>query len=190
MDFKKFLSSGSSDPKKILTAVLGFAAVMLVLWLLIVSRMDFSTSGSTASVEERQRADSLRSAITQNDGQPQRMREDADEEAPNIFFNAFTTFLVLLTLLGLVWFWSRSKGGETGGNKMTGMFEELGGQALGQGARLKVVEVNEEIWVMGVTENNVNLLHRYSREEWKVKADEAPQSESSFYKLFNREKQS
>ncbi len=64
MDFKKYLSGSSADPKQILKFVLGFAAVMLVLWLVMVSQMDFDSTGSASTPEEQMRADSLRSAIT------------------------------------------------------------------------------------------------------------------------------
>ena len=109
MDFKKYMSGRSADPKQILKFVLGFAAVMLVLWLVMVSQMDFDSTGSASTPEEQMRADSLRSAITQNDGVPQSQRASSEEESPNIFFNALTTFLFLITILGLVWIWSRSK---------------------------------------------------------------------------------
>lgn len=184
MDFKKYLSAGSTDPKQILKFVLGFAAVMLVLWLVMVSQMDFSGSGDPATPEDRMRADSLRSAISQNDGPIQ--SAESGEESPDIFFNALTTFLILITLLGLVWIWSRSKGNSPERN--TNMFNELGGQMLGQGTQLKVIEINNEIWVMGVSEGSVSLLHRYAKEDWAGKIEPDEPIESSFYKMFKGEK--
>lgn len=188
MDLKDYLSAGSTDPKKILKAVLGFAVVMLVLWLVMVSRMDFQGGGGEmASPAAQERADSLRSAIS---GKELPERRAAEEEAPNIFFNAFTTFLVLITLLGLVWIWSRMRDSSSSSSlKSKGAFRELGAHSLGQGAKLKIVEINNEIWVMGVTESSVNLLHRYSREEWKEQLTEDPPGvrETSFYKLFKGE---
>lgn len=184
MDFKKYLSAGSTDPKQILKFVLGFAAVMLVLWLIMVSRMDFTATGDPATAEARERGDSLRSAITRNEGQPQ--SREMSQESPNIFFNALTTFLILITLLGLVWIWSRSKGNST--ERRKGMFHELGGQILGQGAQLKVIEINNEIWIMAISEGSVNLLHRYSKDEWTEEIEAKEPVETSFYKLFKGEK--
>ncbi|WP_340103525.1 flagellar biosynthetic protein FliO [Rhodohalobacter sp. 8-1] len=184
MDFKKYLSSGSTDPKQILKFVLGFAAVMLVLWLVMVSQMDFTGSGGPSTPEDRMRADSLRSAISQDSVQVQ--PRESEEESPDIFFNALTTFLILITLLGLVWIWTRSKGNSP--QQRSNMFNEVGGQMLGQGAQLKVIEINDEIWVMSVTEGSVSLLHRYAKEDWKGKIEHGEPIESSFYKMFKGEK--
>lgn len=186
MDIKNYLSAGSTDPKKILKAVLGFAVVMLVLWLVMVSRMDFQGGGGDVATQAAQeRADSLRSAISGNEP---RMRQTSEEEAPNIFFNAFTTFLVLITLLGLVWIWSRMRDSSSSSAENKRIFNELGGHVLGQGASLKIVEINEEIWVMGITEGSVNLLHRYSKEEWSEEIEKDIPRETSFYKMFKGEK--
>lgn len=178
MDLKNYLSSSSADPKQILKIVLAFAVVMLVLWLFMVSRMDFRGGIETADSRVHVESDSTRSAITQYEGRPQRSGQDS----PNIFFNAFTTFAVLLGLLGIVWLWTRSK--EQSAPKKSDL-NELGGQMLGQGAQLKILEINNEIWVMGITANSVNLLHRYSQDEWIEQKDvEKPKKENGFYKMF------
>lgn len=181
MDLKNYLSSSSTDPKQILKIVLAFAVVMLVLWLFMISRMDFRGDLETADPRIQAQGDSLRSAISQNEGRPQR----PERETPNIFFNAFTTFIVLIGLLGMVWFWARTKEKTT--RKRTSL-NEIGGHMLGQGAQLKIVEINNEIWVMGITGSSVNLLHRYSHDEWIEKIEEEePGNESSFYKMFKGE---
>lgn len=187
MDFKKYLSAGSSDPKQILKFVLGFAAVMLVLWLVMVSQMDFNGTSSASTPEEQMRADSLRSAITQNDGAIQSQARQSREESPDIFFNALTTFVILIVMLALVWLWSRTRGSSP--QSASGIFREVGGQVLGQGAQLKVIEINDEIWVMGLSEGGVNLLHRYSKDEWVEQEEPSGNPvESNFYKLFKGEK--
>lgn len=186
MDFKKYMSGRSADPKQILKFVLGFAAVMLVLWLVMVSQMDFDSTGSASTPEEQMRADSLRSAITQNDGVPQSQRASSEEESPNIFFNALTTFLFLITILGLVWIWSRSKSNSP--DRSAQMFKEIGGQHLGQGAQLKVIEINNEIWVMGVSDGSLSLLHRYDKDNWVGNFEPSEPVESKFYKMFKGEK--
>lgn len=182
MDLKNYLSSSSADPKQILKIVLAFAVVMLVLWLFMVSRMDFRGGMETADTRVHNESDSARTAITQPEGRPpQRTAQDS----PNIFFNAFTTFMVLMGILGLVWLWTRSKENSTQNKKG---FKELGDQMLGQGAQLKIVEINNEIWVMGITANSVNLLHRYSKDEWAEKIEEENPKEKSFYQMLKGEK--
>ncbi|REL38670.1 hypothetical protein DYD21_01600 [Rhodohalobacter sp. SW132] len=183
MDIKNYLSSSSTDPKQILKIVLIFAAVLLVLWLIMVSRMDFRGDMEGPGQAVHTQSDSLRPAITQNEGRPQR----TESERPSIFFNAFTTFVILIGMLALVWFWSRTNG--SGKSTKQSGFNEIGGHPLGQGAQLKIVEINNEIWVMGITGSSVNLLHRYSRDEWTEKVEqEEPREESTFYKLFKGEK--
>lgn len=186
MDFKKYMAGSTADPKKILKFVLGFAAVMLVLWLVMVSQMDFNGTGSASTPEEQMRADSLRSAITQTDGVPQSQNASSKEESPDIFFNALTTFLILITILGLVWIWSRSKGATP--VRTAEMFKEIGVQNLGQGTQLKVIEINNEIWVMSIGEGSVSLLHRYDKDEWAGNFEPAEPIESNFYKMFKGEK--
>jgi len=186
MDFKKYMSGSSADPKQILKFVLGFAAVMLVLWLVMVSQMDFNGTGSASTPEEQMRADSLRSAINQNDGVPKSQSFASEKESPNIFFNALTTFLVLITILGLVWVWSRSKNGTP--DRSADMFKEIGGQNLGPGSQLKVIEINNEIWVVGVSEGSVSLLHRYDKDDWTGNFEPYEPVESNFYKMFKGEK--
>lgn len=186
MDFKKYLSGSSADPKQILKFVLGFAAVMLVLWLVMVSQMDFDSTGSASTPEEQMRADSLRSAITQTDGVPRSQPDATDKESPSVFFNALTTFLVLITILGLVWVWSRTKGSPA--ERSADLFKEIGGQNLGLGSQLKVIEINNEVWVMGVSDSAISLLHRYNKEDWEGSLEPSEPIESSFYEMLKGEK--
>lgn len=177
MDLKQFLSSFSANPKQVLKTVLIFSAVLLVMWLLMVSQMETGNSPvNTPDTVTQSKADSLRSVLSESD----RGRYASDERSENIFMNAFTTFLILITILGVVWLWSRAKP-QTKNKKE---FTELGSQLLGQNAQLKIIEINNEVWVMGVTAHSVNLLHRYEKEEWTSKPDTAPSSEkSSFYQI-------
>jgi len=188
MDFKNYLSASSVDPKQILKGVLAFAVVMLVLWIFMISRMDFRGGTETDPTVENQRTDSLRNAITQNDGIT-RPQQRAESESPNIFFNAFTTFMVLIGLLAMVWLWSRSKE-KSGTTRRSGGLNDMGGQMLGQGAQMKIIEINNEVWVMGITQNSVNLLHRYTKDEWveEVETADEPSAGKNFYQLFKGEK--
>lgn len=178
MELKNYLSSTSVDPQKILKIVLGFAAIMLVLWLMIISSMDFKGKADPADPVAQERTDSLRIALNKEDLN----KPSTEQRSSNIFFNAFTTFFVLITILGLVWLWSRKKPAIS----RKGDIKEIGGHMLGQGAQLKIVEINEEIWVMGVTTNNVTLLHRYPRNEWTGTIEDPESDDSSFYQMFRR----
>lgn len=148
------------------------------MWLLMVSQMETgNTPVNTSDTVSQSRADSLKNVLSESDGG----RYTSDERSGNIFMNAFTTFLILTTILGVVWLWSRAKP-QTKDKKE---FAELGSQLLGQNAQLKIIEINNEVWVMGVTAHSVNLLHRYDKEEWISKPHQISSSteKSSFYQI-------
>lgn len=177
MDLREHLSSSSVSPQKILKIVIGFSVVLLVMWLFLISRMDYTGSVDPQNEVAQARADSIRTLI----GQQSPASSGMEEDSPDIFMNAFTTFLVLIVILGGVWFWSRNrtKSGDIQASR------EIDGHILGQGAQLKIVEINEEIWVLGVTSDTVNLLHRYPKDEWNESLEEPEMDQSSFYKLFS-----
>lgn len=150
---------------------------MLIIWLFMVSKMEFAGSQDLDDRVTQERADSIQTMLSEK--KPDRV--SVEDRSSGIFMNAVTTFLVLISLLGIVWLWSRKKpamGRES-------EFHEIGEHALGQGAQIKVLEINEEIWVLGVTSGSISLLHRYPKEAW-VKKSKTPEQETSiFYKLFS-----
>lgn len=182
MDLGQFLSSTSANPKQILKIVLSLSVILLVVWLFMVSRMELTGPGRSADPVAIERADSIRTAI--NTSRPDREIVRSEKE-PNIFMNAVTTFTVLISILALVWFLTRKRtvdSDDTGRN-----FRELGEHLIGSGAHLKVVEVNGEIWVLGVTSASVNLLHRYQSNEWKEREVTAPKDiEGNFLEYFKK----
>ncbi|HKL18074.1 MAG TPA: flagellar biosynthetic protein FliO [Halalkalibaculum sp.] len=182
MDLKKNLnlSSASANPQKVLKIVISVSIVLLVMWLFMVSRMEFSSTAETGNPLTKQRVESIRASVEE----PGTAKEIAlqNEASSGIFMNAFTTFLVLITLLGGVWLWTRKKA-NSGPVKRN---RNIGDHILGEGAQLKIIEINEEIWVLGVTSSTVNLLHTYPKSEWK---EQVPQSENTpgsetFRKIF------
>ncbi len=176
MDLQKLLESSRQSPKKILKIVIAVSIVMLVMWLFMVSRMELNETSRPADSESVERTESLRTAITR-DGQES---GGPDRQAPNIFMNALTTFVIMVVILVIVLIWVRSRQGKTPQRHL----KEVGQHLLGQGAQIKIIEMNEEIWVLGVTNANVNLLHRYDKKNWKEKIETAEVPEKSFYDLF------
>lgn len=172
MDFYKALSKSGKKPNSILKIVLGFSVALLVMWLFMVSRMDTSTlvtQKNDPEVQERtmglQQAlhgtstEAEETAVTVKEG------EVAKKESPQLFQNAFVTFMVIMVMLGGVWFWMKKKGdGSSAKQKKT---RELDAHTLGENSQLKFLEINEEIWIIGMSENGINLLHRYPKSEWK-----------------------
>jgi len=176
MDLRSFLASTQQHPKKILKVVISLSVVLLVIWLFLVSRMELGVTGNTSDAQTVERTDSLRTALNR-DSQFQGERE---ENPPNIFMNAFTTFLVLGTILIIVLIFIKKGKGQSSNKQL----KEIENYVLGQGAQIKVIALNEEVWVMGITSTQINLLHRYSKEEWKHQVDHQTEADKSFYHVF------
>ncbi len=165
MDFTKILSQSKKKPQNVLKLVLAFAVALLVIWMFLVSRMEFSaTEKVTSDPEVIERTQGLKTSLGKKTAEVEPVtKESASKEDETVFQNAFTTFLVMMGILGLVWFWSRKKSGSPR-QKLDG--RDLGEHILGQGAQLKFVEINNEVWVMGMTAGSLNLLHRIPKSEW------------------------
>ena len=195
MDFSKLLSHSTKKPQSVLKIVLGFSAALLVMWLFMVSRMETPTNTIVVAQQDSlsiQRTESIR-ALTGS--LPDSTQVSASEtrivpqkEKKGMFQNAFITFVVMMSLLGGIWMWARKKGT---GNASKQDLREMGEYVLGQGSQLKFVEINNEVWVLGLTPTSLNLLHRVPREEWQEdqinKPDivSEPRDFKSIYKLFN-----
>jgi flagellar biogenesis protein FliO len=180
MDLRQLLSHSSASPQKVLKIVISISVVLLVMWLFMVSRMEYTSTSSPSTPAVTERADSIRTVLNRD----VRQVPQTEARSTNIFMNAFTTFLVLIALLAGVWLWSRTRNKGTETTSQIGSFKEYGHHALGHGAQIKIVEINNEIWVLGITGGSVNLLHRYSREEWAEKLPERQEEENSFYNIF------
>lgn len=173
----------NKPPKKILSLVIGIAGVMLMLWLLFVIRMGSAPAPTPTPENEidRERLESVRSLRGEMEALPEH-----DERANNIIGNGVTTFFVLAILIGGAWFWISRKGGPLGASASTSQFTEIDRHILGPGQYIQVMELNNEIWVMGVTNANVNLLHRYDRDEWNgpVQPADTNADKASFLEIF------
>lgn len=172
MDLRQFLSSSSINPKQILKIVLSLSVILLVVWLFMVSRMELSGPGRGADPASIERADSIRTAINSNRPDREIVRS---ENEPNIFMNAVTTFVVLISIMGVVWFLIQKKA--SGSREQVPLFRDMGEQPIGNGSQLKVVEVNGEIWILGLASGSVNLLHRYQSDEWKEREIQTTEKE-------------
>jgi flagellar biogenesis protein FliO len=166
MNLTNLLSHSTKQPKTILRIIISVSVGLLVLWIFLVSKMELPseqnsvlvTSDSTQSVVE------LRNSLL---GEERASQSDAVEgvaEETPIFQGAFTTFFVMVTVLGGVWLWTtrKKKKVEVGDQDI----KEITQHVIGQGVQLKILEINDEIWVLGVTANAINLLHRYPKSEW------------------------
>jgi flagellar biogenesis protein FliO len=181
MDLRDKLSSLDVAPGKILKIVLGLAFILLLMWLFTLSHVDYNQGpGAEEYIASQAQTDSAEVISTK--GQEEQAKEiQSYEQSSGVFTNGLITFLVLLVVLIMVWFWVDRK--QSGHAKNRG--RELDSQVLGEGAKLKIIQINEEVWVVGVTSNTVNLLHRYPQEEWKEETHEQDsENKDLFGKLF------
>lgn len=175
MEFQKILSHSTKKPQSILKIIISISAALLVMWLFLVFRMDMDNAATAQASEPEviERTQGLKnSLLINNEAKTQKVQEA--EESPAMFQKAFLTFMVMISVLGGVWLWSKKKGDNPARKESS---RELGGHVLGQGVQLKFVEVNREVWVLGVSSGSVNLMHRIPKSEWKEGEEEIKSQE-------------
>ncbi|NGP87390.1 flagellar biosynthetic protein FliO [Fodinibius halophilus] len=177
MDLRNKLSSLNVPPKKVLKIVLGLSAVLLLIWVFTLSYIDYDADPSASKyLKSKQATDTT--AVVKATGLPAHKARAEEQESSSIFTNGMVTFTVLLLILVGIWFWIDKKDN----NSTTQVIQrEIDNQVLGEGAQLQIVEVNNEIWVLGVTSSSVNLLHRYSQVEW---VEQMPEQETAGNEIF------
>lgn len=167
------------DPGKLLKYALAVGAGLLVLWIFVLTQSESRIS--TVSIEEQARIDSLRVAIGRDIAPVQQ------ERTQRMFSGAFTTFLILIGAIGILWWYFRSNKTIPDTTTQTGLFIFKGRQSLPGGQEIQVIEINGEYWVLAVNHGQTTLLHRFKKEEWDliVKENEADGSSSSFAGLLS-----
>lgn len=161
MDYQKIFSQSGKKPQSILKIVIGISLALLVMWLFMVSKMDMGSVAQSTKPEVQERTIGLQESLKKSAGSTTQVSKE--EKAP-MFQNAFITFLFMVSVLGAVWYWSKKKGGVAQKEIKS---RDIDSHILTENTQLKFIEVNEEVWVLGVSESGVNLLHRFSKEEWK-----------------------
>ena len=88
----------------------------------------------------------------------------------------------MIVVLGSIWLWTLKKKKHT--IKQDQDIKDISQRVIGQGVQIKILEINEEMWILGVT-NSVNLLHRYKKNEWHPSKIPDPDSEEISESDFN-----
>ncbi len=175
MDPRHYISGG--NPRKLIGIVVLTSVVLLLLWLFMVSRMDYTrpdqTAPATSERQEQMRELTGRTAET----------APADLRSGRFFMNALSTFVVMVVLLGGVWFWTRTRSASKG---QSGLFREMGHHVIGPGQHIRIMEVNNEVWVLGVGSGGITLLHRCPVDEWKPVAGGDKTANRRFYDFFSQ----
>lgn len=187
MDLTNLISHSTKQPKTILRIVISISIGLLVLWIFLVSRMELPSERDSVLVtaDTSQSVVDLRNSLLAeetNDASAPATIEAVNEEAP-MFQNAFTTFFVMVTVLGCVWLWTTRKKKKV--EIADQDIKEITQHVIGQGVQLKILEINDEVWVLGVTNNAINLLHRYPKDEWHPSKVPDPEPEEISGSDFN-----
>lgn len=190
MNLTSLLNQSSKQPKTILRIVISISIGLLVLWIFLVSKMDVPSQRDSVLVKADTSTSitELRSNLLGENQSPQSSsqgRAAVTDEEP-LFQNAFTTFFIMVVVLGSIWLWTIKKKKNKVNSDQD--IKDISKHVIGQGVQLKILEINEEVWVLGVTSNSINLLHRYQKNEWHPSnipdRDSEEISDSDFNSIF------
>lgn len=175
--------------RRFLQLVVALAFAMLVVWVFVMSQNEMDSGSGmpeynpadSASVVQKQRLDSLRKAIGRDAAEVKQR-----EETESWMSRTIPIIVLFLIVLGAMLWWARKREGDAGGT----IFKEVAQQQLAPGQTIKVIEVNGEYWVLGVTGNSITLLDKLNPEEWSPseaagQASKSDKTGTSFAQLFD-----
>jgi flagellar biogenesis protein FliO len=190
MKLVSLLSHSNIKPTSILRIVISGSIGVLVFWVFLVSKMDLPSDKNSllAFSNTGKRVVELRKITEETQSIKTKPEEIQGHQIP-MLQNAFTTFFVMVTILGGIWLWVRKKRKKVDHRDQT--IKVITQHVIDSGTKLKIIEINNETWVLGITTNAVNLLHRYSKQDWhpskasNFDSNEAPTNNfNSILKLF------
>ncbi len=160
--------------RKFIGTVISLAFTLLVVWIFVMATMS-NNSPAPLNPADQMRLDSLRTALGRT---APAIHHNA---APNLFYNAIPAFLVLMLMLGALWYWNKRRAKPHHDH----LFTVMGEQQLAPGQTIKIIAFNDEYWVIGLTGNNMTLLSKLSKEEWTPPGNgKASPPDSAFSRLF------
>jgi flagellar biogenesis protein FliO len=174
-----------TNTKRYFNLVVALGATLLVIWVFVMSQTQ--TSGpdyEEYTPEQQARVDSLRQALGRD------VSIQQNDPNQNMWDNMLWVIIILGGGLAVLWWWNR---GNTETKELT--FTVVGQFDLGPGQSLKIVDMGDEFWVLGVTSNSVNLLEKWTAEQWEQRKPQGfpsggSQGSASFDQMLNRFKSS
>lgn len=189
IDWEAFKRQIQANPKKMLGFVLAIAVCFLVIWMLVAVQVD--PAGETVAVEQSGRLDSLRISLSEATGDSLTIKDEqsvsvtTSEKSSSPFSNALPTFLIMLSVIGALWYWiKKNNDAEQQVSADVNLFDLLGSQQVAPGQQIAVIKINNEFWVLGTGGEVVQLLHRYSEDEWEGPESPVRKEKGSASKLF------
>lgn len=199
IDWDTFKQQLQINPNRTLGFVLGLAGCLMLIWLAVVlqssapgenrpvtmlaeARADSSATASvsdTVRSEESAPADSAEPDLTPagTDAEPADSLQasayaSGKEESPRLsqINNILPTLLVMLALIGGLWYWIRRKSGnrlpDSGGEN--DFFRLKASRELFPGKHMALIEINGEHWIVGDGPGGLQIMHRYRAGEWEA----------------------
>lgn len=177
IDWEVFKRQLQANPRKMLGYVLSISVCFLLIWLLVAIRFESPTEPE--STDQTNRLDSLRISLnsapdTNNHaaGMMDQTQSPITGEHKSVgtgIGNLFPAVLILFIAIILLWMWK--KHGATTQQSNTSLpedlFEIIGRQEISSGQEIIAVKINNEFWVLGNGVNGLQLLQRYSTENWE-----------------------
>lgn len=196
IDWEVFKRQLQASPRKMLGYVLSISVCFLLIWLLVALRiespMEPLTTGQTG------RLDSLRISLNsaQDTGTPaaginnqtQSINNEANSSTGTGFSSLFPAVIMLFIAIILLWMWKKrgSPDQQTKNVLQNGLFEIVGRQEISSGQEIIAVKINNEFWVLGNGVNGLQLLQRYSKENWEGPNSPQKEDEKSSETVFSK----
>jgi flagellar biogenesis protein FliO len=144
-----------ADSRRLVSSAVALGMVLLVAWIMVLSQSEQAATG--IDTYDQARIDSLR--VTLGRDLPSAPAENPARVDTGKIWLVF--ILMAGALAGVWWFFGRKKAPSTVLKEPLPVIFE---QDLGDGQRVIAVEAGAEIWVLGVTAQNITMLDRQQRE--------------------------
>lgn len=177
IDWEVFKHQLQASPRKMLWYVLSISVCFLLIWLLVAIRIESPMEPGTA--DQTGRLDSLRISLNSAQdtsppatGMNEQIQSLNTGESNNIgsgFSKLFPAVLILFIAVILLWMWKKHgiTDQQTKNAYPKDLFEIVGRQEISSGQEILAVKVNNEFWVLGNGVNGLQLLKKYSAENWE-----------------------
>lgn len=177
IDWEVFKRQLQASPRKMLGYVLSISVCFLLIWLLVAIRIESPMEPGTA--DQTGRLDSLRISLNSDQdtsppatGMNEQIQSLNTGESNNIgsgFSKLFPAVLILFIAVILLWMWKKHgiTDQQTKNAFPKDLFEIVGRQEISSGQEILAVKVNNEFWVLGNGVNGLQLLKKYSAENWE-----------------------
>ena len=191
IDWKSFKHQANGNPKKVLGFAVGLATCFFVMWAFVLAKSEINSGSATSIVSDTIVSDTLAASNAEYAPSQQIKELKGSREEPSLSSGLWPVALLLGLMILALWFFAKKKKAVS----ETQFMNLLGTQQVGVNQQLSLVHINEEYWVLGITNGQVSLLHRYDKEEWKgddhllISKKEEQELHHSFLALLKREEQ-